>query len=98
MQATPQRPQYLFPAGARFGPDNLVLHARGRRHSVSGFAGPLSIKTVLSGVVSWNVGGRELVVDPASFLVLNDNPIVNIMKLRAISFKVKNGAVIPGVK
>lgn len=71
MQATPQRPQYLFPAGARFGPDNLVLHARGRRHSVSGFAGPLSIKTVLSGVVSWNVGGRELVVDPASFLVLN---------------------------
>jgi len=33
----------------------------------------------------------------ASFLVLDDNPLVNIMKLRAISFKVKNGVVIPAV-
>src|SRR5438045_3348611 len=66
------RPQYLFPDGARFGQHNLVLHARGRRHTVSGFAGPLSIKTVISGVVSWKAGGRELVVDQGSFLVLNE--------------------------
>ncbi len=30
----------------------------------------------------------------ASFLVLNDNPINNILKLRAIAFKVKNGAIL----
>jgi hypothetical protein len=30
----------------------------------------------------------------ASFLVLNDNPLVNILKLRAISFKVKKGVVL----
>ena len=71
MHVTAQRPQYLFPSGAQFNQDNLVLHARSSRHSVSGFRGPLSIKTVLRGVVSWNAGGRELVVDPASFLVLN---------------------------
>src|SRR5882672_7358848 len=66
------RTQYLFPDGARFGPDNLVLHARSRRHSVTDFAGPLSIKTVIEGAVPWNVGGRDLVVDPGSFLVLGE--------------------------
>jgi len=61
---------YLFPAGARLGEHSLVLHATARRHSVHEYAGPLSIKTVLRGRVSWVVGGRQLVVDPASFLVL----------------------------
>lgn len=65
-RATP----YLFPTGARLGEHNLVLHATARRHSVQAYAGPLSIKTVLRGRVSWVVGGRELVVDPTSFLVL----------------------------
>jgi AraC-like DNA-binding protein len=65
------RPRYLFPEGAQFGHDNLVLHARARQHSISGFAGPLSIKTVMSGVVSWRVGGRDLAVDQNTFLVLN---------------------------
>jgi AraC family transcriptional regulator len=65
------RPQYLFPTGAQFERDNLVLHARARQHRVSGFAGPLSIKTVVRGVVYWKTSGRELAVDPASFLVLN---------------------------
>ncbi len=61
---------YLFPVGARLGEHNLVLHASARRHSVHEFAGPLSIKTVVRGRVSWVVGGRELVVSPTSFLVL----------------------------
>ncbi|MBV8811080.1 MAG: helix-turn-helix transcriptional regulator [Acidobacteriaceae bacterium] len=34
------------------------------------YTGPASIKTVLYGRVSWIVGGRQLVVDPSSFLVL----------------------------
>jgi AraC family transcriptional regulator len=61
---------YLFPDGARFGADNLMLHARARRHRTDDFAGPLSIKTVVAGAVTWRLGGRDLPVDPASFLVL----------------------------
>jgi AraC family transcriptional regulator len=61
---------YLFPVGARLGADNLILQARARRHRVDGYAGPLSIKTVLDGRVAWIVGGRELVVDRSSFLIL----------------------------
>jgi AraC family transcriptional regulator len=63
---------YLFPEGARFGDDNVILHAKAQRHKVTDFPGPLSIKTVLSGAVTWTVGGRELVVDPNSFLVLGE--------------------------
>jgi AraC-like DNA-binding protein len=65
------RAPYLFPEGSRIGADNLVLQARATRHRVSGFAGPLSIKTVIAGEVSWIVGGRELLVDSSSFLILS---------------------------
>ena len=64
--------QYLFPDGAGFGSHNVVLHARARRHTVTDFPGPLSIKTVVHGAVPWIVNGRPLVVDPSSFLVLGD--------------------------
>lgn len=67
---TGMRPPYLFPAGAQLGEDNVVLHASSRTHRVDEYAGPLSIKTVLRGRVSWMVGGRELVVDRSSFLVI----------------------------
>lgn len=69
MHHRPQAP-YLFPESARLGADNVVLHARSTRHSVDEYAGPLSIKTVLAGQVAWIVGGRKLVVDESSFLVL----------------------------
>ena len=62
--------QFLFPESARFALDNLMLHARARRHTTSDFAGPFSIKTVVEGSVVWRVGGRDLPVDPCSFLVL----------------------------
>lgn len=61
---TPERPQW--------GSVNVTLTARGRRHSVRDFPGPLSIKTVIEGRVAWNTEGRELWVDDSSFLVLND--------------------------
>jgi AraC family transcriptional regulator len=70
--STPTRRPYLFPEGSQFGLDNMVLHATGRRHKVTEFAGPLSIKTVVRGAVSWTVDNREFVVDPNSFLVLGD--------------------------
>ncbi len=63
---------YLFPEGAHFGTDNVILHAKARRHRVSDFGGPVSIKTVVKGAVTWTVGGHDLVVDPASFLLLGD--------------------------
>lgn len=63
---------FLFPIGTRFGENNLVLHARAKRHTVADFSGTLSIKTVMNGQVSWNVEGRELVVEPHSFLILHD--------------------------
>lgn len=62
---------YLFPIGSRLGEDNLVLRARAAHHRVDGYAGPLSIKTVVSGRVAWIVSGRELVVEPSSFLILS---------------------------
>jgi len=61
---------YLFPASSRLGTDNVILQARARRHHVENYAGPLSIKTVLAGQVTWMAGGRELVVDRSSFLIL----------------------------
>jgi AraC family transcriptional regulator len=67
-----RQPQFLFPDGARFGEDNLVLHATGRRHIVNDFAGPLSIKSVIRGRVEWITGGRASVVDQHTFLVLED--------------------------
>ena len=69
MQKLAAKP-YLFPAGALLGEDNAILHASARRHCVNEYAGPLSIKTVSRGQVSWIVAGRPLVVDCASFLVL----------------------------
>ena len=63
---------YLFPDGSQFGSDNLVLHASGRRHVVENYPGPLSIKSVIDGQVTWTVDGRDLVVDTNSFLILND--------------------------
>jgi AraC family transcriptional regulator len=71
LRVRPQ-PQFLFPAGSRFGADNLVLHATARRHIVSDFAGPLSIKSVIRGQVEWIAGGRRFVLDPNTFLVLED--------------------------
>lgn len=67
-----QRSQYLFPSGSRFGEDNLVLHAKAKRHSVEKFEGTLSIKTVFRGRVAWVLNGRPLYVDSNTFLILNE--------------------------
>jgi hypothetical protein len=41
------RAPWLFPEGARLGEENALLHALARRHRVTNYSGPLSIKTVL---------------------------------------------------
>lgn len=82
----PRQAPYLFPQGAALGTDNVVLQARGRRHRVDNYAGPLSIKTVLRGEVVWEVAGRPLRVDPESFLVLAEGErySMNIDTLRPV--------------
>jgi AraC family transcriptional regulator len=66
-----QRP-ILNSLSAPLGTQNAILRARSRTHIVKDFAGPLSIKSVTAGTVAWKSGGRELVVDRDSFLVLQD--------------------------
>ncbi len=64
----------LFPnaLSAPLGTHNAILRGHSRRHVVEDFAGPLSIKSVIAGTVGWRSGGRDLVVDNDSFLVLHD--------------------------
>jgi AraC family transcriptional regulator len=57
---------------APLGTHNAILRARSRTHVVRDFAGPLSVKSVIAGTVAWRIGGRDLVVDRDSFLVLHD--------------------------
>ena len=57
---------------APLGTHNAVLRARSRRHVVQEFAGPLSVKSVTEGNVAWKSGGRNLVVNEDTFLVLHD--------------------------
>ncbi|MDX2152820.1 MAG: AraC family transcriptional regulator [Bryobacteraceae bacterium] len=54
------------------GSANCVLHARSRRHSVRDLPGPLSIKSVVSGSVTWHTEGRFYRLTPSSALVLAD--------------------------
>jgi len=58
--------------GPELGSINSILRATARRHDVRNFAGPLSIKAVIDGTVSWKMGRREVAVDERSFLILND--------------------------
>lgn len=67
-----QRPIPLNGLSAPLGTHNAILRARSRTHIVKDFAGPLSIKSVTAGTVAWKSGGRDLVVDRDSFLVLHD--------------------------
>jgi AraC family transcriptional regulator len=57
---------------ATLGVANAILCASARQHSVRDFPGPLSIKSVTRGTVAWKTGGRELVVDRDSFLLLHE--------------------------
>jgi AraC family transcriptional regulator len=54
---------------------NVLLSARGRRHTAAGFKGPLSIKGVVRGEGLWTVGGEQYRVDATSCLVIGrDEP------------------------
>jgi AraC family transcriptional regulator len=50
---------------------NIVLRARARRHSAEVMSGPFSVKGVLDGEVSWEVGEQRFRVSSGSYLVLD---------------------------
>src|SRR5438045_2492086 len=64
-------PVLVNPPARMLGEVNSVLVARARPHRVDNFPGPLSIKTVVEGAVTWTTGGRDIEVDENSLLVLN---------------------------
>jgi AraC-like DNA-binding protein len=54
------------------GERHHVLWGRGRRHHVAGFKGPFSVKSVVRGRAVWETAGGRFVLDPASYLVLDE--------------------------
>lgn len=63
----------INPPASKLGNTNAILSATARRHYVRDFPGPLSIKTVLRGSAEWRVERRRFVIEPGTFLILNDN-------------------------
>jgi AraC family transcriptional regulator len=65
---------------ARLGLDspNVILTGRGRRYHVPDFAGPLSIKSVISGRAVWETSDGRHVVEPGAHLVLGHGQLYTI--------------------
>lgn len=68
---TPTSAVLINPPASDLGRVNAVLNAKGRRHSVHNFPGPLSIKAVMRGSARWRTDDGEFFVDETSLLVLN---------------------------
>jgi AraC family transcriptional regulator len=60
------------PPAERFGTGNAVLHGRGARYE-SRFAGPLSIKSVLSGSATWETAAGRFELAPGTALLIHDD-------------------------
>lgn len=61
------------PSASRLGRENAVLWGRGSGgHEVRGYPGPLSLKAVLRGRGVWETDEGRHVLEPGSWLVLND--------------------------
>jgi AraC family transcriptional regulator len=69
-KAAPQT--ILNPRGNVLGQFNAILSGSNNRYYVPDFAGPLSIKTMISGSATWETPGRRYVVHENTYLVLND--------------------------
>jgi len=71
-QANPTPAVLINPAARELGKENAILSARGRRHHVHEFPGPLSIKTVVRGAAVWQTDAGRFEVDAGRLLILND--------------------------
>ncbi len=62
----------INPPAALLGRVNAVVGGRSRRYAVSGFAGPLSIKAVISGTATWETRDGRYPLGPSGCLVLHE--------------------------
>ena len=62
----------LNPPATLLGSENAVLSGRAVRRYEHRFAGPLSVKTVISGLATWETWAGRFEVVPGSALLLND--------------------------
>jgi len=62
----------INPPAGLIGRENVLLAARARHHQVERFAGPLSIKSVICGEVTWETRHGRFELVPGMALVLND--------------------------
>jgi AraC-like DNA-binding protein len=60
------------PPSRHLGRDHVILNGIGRDYHVSDFPGPLSIKSVLSGVATWQTSEGRFEIGPGSSIVIND--------------------------
>lgn len=61
----------INPPERMLGSVNAIYSGRARRHLVENYAGPLSVKTMISGAAFWHTEAGAQRVQPSSFLVLN---------------------------
>jgi AraC-like DNA-binding protein len=59
------------PPAEMLGSVNAIYSGRARRHLVENYAGPISVKTMISGAAFWHTEAGAQSVKPSSFLVLN---------------------------
>lgn len=62
----------INPPASAFGSANAILNARAARHHESRFAGPLSVKAVISGRATWETDQGTFDLMPGAVLLLND--------------------------
>ncbi len=60
------------PPSSLLGSVNAILCGRGRRYEFGGFAGPLSVKSVVRGTAVWETAAARFEVEPGSAVILND--------------------------
>lgn len=80
---------------SKFRKHNIIFNAESKESSCDDHVGCLSIKTILSGEETYGVDGRQLVVRPGQFLVLNNDQhyscrIDSNEKVRCLSIFFKN--------
>ena len=62
----------INPPAALLGRVNAIVGGRARRYEVAGFAGPLSIKAVISGTAAWETRDGRYELGPSGCLVLHE--------------------------
>ncbi len=70
--ADDDRAVLINPPAPEIGTRHSMLWGRGRQYHVADFRGPLSIKSVVRGAALWETKHGRFLVDPGSYLVLNE--------------------------